>query len=162
VSDRQAFAAPGAPPLQDSSASPGAHPLPEPVDLLSAAVVRLKRALHVDVPRRERWKPFDTSAGVYGSRRYPVNLERNSASERLPRGWTPAWVNRRTAVAKFFVATRAVRVIHFRPRWPQPRQRILSEASRLVRSPFTRVHARPSPRSKMRWFASRRLDFFGA
>jgi len=50
--DRETFAAPVATPLQNRAAASGAHPLAETVDLLPAAVVRLKGALHFDWPLR--------------------------------------------------------------------------------------------------------------
>jgi len=63
--NRETFAAPVAAPLQDRAAASGAHPLAESVDLLPAAVVRLKGALHSGLPRRKGWRVTDTSVGVY-------------------------------------------------------------------------------------------------
>jgi len=46
ASDRETFAAPVPAALQNGAAAAGAHALAEPVDLLPAAIVRLKRAFH--------------------------------------------------------------------------------------------------------------------
>lgn len=50
-SDGETFAAPVPPALQDRAPAPGAHPLTKTVHLLAAAVVWLKCALHVEMPR---------------------------------------------------------------------------------------------------------------
>jgi hypothetical protein len=49
VLDRETFAAPVPAALQNRAAAAGAHALAEAVDLLPAAVVRLERALHLEL-----------------------------------------------------------------------------------------------------------------
>ena len=51
VSGREAFAPAGAAPTQNGASATGAHAGPESVDLLPAAIVRLKGALHFELPR---------------------------------------------------------------------------------------------------------------
>jgi len=62
---REAFAASFTAALQYGAAAPRAHPLAEAVHLFSAAIVGLKRALHVTWPLVGKRNESITSAGVY-------------------------------------------------------------------------------------------------
>src|SRR6185369_17024464 len=75
-SDRETLAAAVPAALEYSAASAGAHTLAESVDLLPAAVMRLKGALHFEWPRSWETDSFDIERGSLPDARGPGQRER--------------------------------------------------------------------------------------
>jgi hypothetical protein len=104
--DRETFAAPVAAALEDRPAAPGAHPLAETVNLLPAAVMRLKCALHLGMPRTLRgWIPrVCASHGVYPTRPHAVKRRPRAVRAAKNARWIGRGGRRAGRVAKNFVA----------------------------------------------------------
>ena len=131
-SDRETFAAPVPPALQDRAPAPGAHPLTKTVHLLAAAVVWLKCALHVEKPRLLKGESRSFTRATESTQWRPRGSRRSGSAPPAPcRQQFRCAAGTRGRIVRPAVGPRRESLVV-----PQARRKPFSQ--RASRAPFTR------------------------